>query len=208
MAAEASSEMDLARLKALAEEGRNRPLLGGRHFILFGAALALASLMHAAILARVLPWPPIAFAAVWLVWMGGASVAARIIPKGASSGTIGNRVERQVWNVGGVVLAALALGILAHAMLAMGRTESAEGFRLFVLLPPVTFGVYAIAMAASAAAAQADHLRPYAVMSVVFLVLTVMLAGSIWQYLAMAAGAVLVSVVPGFVLLRREAGHG
>ena len=50
--AEHTAQDDLRMMRELAEEGRNRPLLGGREFVLFGCAIALASLLHAAILER------------------------------------------------------------------------------------------------------------------------------------------------------------
>ena len=196
-------ESDLAALRALAEEGRDRPLLGGREFVVFGLAIAFASAVHGAIVAGWLPLPPSALAIVWFVVIGGAVFVTRMTRSGHTAVGVANRVEWEVWRAGGWVLAVLAIGILAHAML-----TGVEGYRLFALMPPVTFGVYAIALAASSAAARADYLRPYAALSVAFVALTVMLASTVWLYWAAAVGALVVSVLPGLTLLRRERTYG
>lgn len=199
-----TAQDDLRMMRELAEEGRNRPLLGGREFVLFGCAIAFASLLHAAILHRLLPLPPMALAVVWFAAMMIAVILSRFMRSGEAKPTTANRVEKEVWRAGGYVIGALALSILANAL--MGQTP--RGFFLFTLLPPVVFGVYAIAMAASSAAARDTTLRKYAVLSFAFLVLTTLLAGSPAQYLAMAVGALLVSIVPGLELIRRERAGG
>ena len=201
---------DLARLRALAEEGRIRPLLGGRELVLYGIAIALAAMLHALIGMRVLAWPLWSIAAVWLVIMSATGLvtrAARASEDRPAPATTAALVERQVWQVAGATLGTLALSILAYAYLALSRGDD-TGFRLFVLMPPVVFGVYAIAMAASATAAHSDALRPFAVLSIAFLVATTLLAGSAWQLFATALGGIVVSVVPGMLLLRRERDRG
>ena len=61
-----TAQDDLRMMRELAEEGRSRPLLSGRHLLLFGAAIALASLLHGAVLAGIFAWPPIALPIIWL----------------------------------------------------------------------------------------------------------------------------------------------
>ncbi len=198
------AQADLARLKALAEEGRNRPLLGGRDSVLFGLAVTLASILHAAILANVLPWPQLALAGVWFVSIGGAALVARLLRNPTTGNTaVGNRVERAVWRASALVLTVLPIGIFAHAALNDG-----DGYRLFSLMPPITFGVYAIALTASATAARADYLKPYAALSLFFMAITLLLSSSIWQYAAMSVGAVIVGVLPGIAQMRRVRADG
>ena len=203
-----AAQDDLRVMRELAEEGRVRPLLGGREFVIFGVAIALASLLHAALVYGLLPWPPMALAAIWFGTMMLAVLLAGIARSGRGRPTTANRVEMEVWRAGGYVLGSLALSIFAYGMLTMSRSGSDQGFFLFTLLPPVVFGVYAIAMAASSAAARDPSLRGFAITSVALLVVTTLLAGSPTQYLVMAAGAVMVSILPGLMLLRREREHG
>lgn len=203
-----SAQDDLRMMRELAEEGRTRPLLGGREFVIFGAAIALASLLHAALMEGILAWPPMALAAIWLGTMMAAVILAKATRSGNVRPTTANRVEIEVWRAGGYVIGALAVSIFAFAMLTQMQDDSALGFFLFTLVPPVVFGVYAIAMAASSAAARDTTLRTYAVLSIAFLVATTLLAGTATQYFVMAAGAVLVSILPGIVLMRRERNGG
>ena len=203
-----SAQDDLRIMRELAEEGRNRPLLGGRDFVIFGVAIAIASLLHAALMHGLLAWPPMALAVIWFGTMMLAVILAGIMRSGSARPTTANRVEMEVWRAGGSVIGTLALSIFAYAMLTLNQAGSDTGFFLFTLLPPVVFGVYAIAMAASSAAARDPTLRGYAIMSIALLVATTLLAGSPTQYLVMAVGAVLVSIIPGIVLLRRERAGG
>lgn len=208
--APASAHDDLARLRALAEEGRIRPLLGGRELVLYGLALALAATLHALIVLRILAWPLWSLALVWFGIMFGTTLVANIFrgrDREAPTPTTAALVERGVWQAAGAVLGVLALAILAFGYLAMSRGDEG-GFRLFVLMPPIVFGIYAIAMSASAVAAHSTALRPFAVLSIAFMVATVLLADTAWQLFATALGGLVVSVVPGMLLLGRERDRG
>ena len=203
-----SAQDDLRMMRELAEEGRTRPLLGGREVVIFGLAIAFASLLHAALNYDLLPWPPMALAGIWFGTMILAVLIAKAMRGGGGKPTTANRVEMEVWRAGGYVIGILAATIFAFAMLGQVQDGSNIRFFLFTLIPPVVFGVYAIAMAASSAASRDPSLRGYAVMSIALLVATTLLAGSPTQYLVMAVGAVLVSILPGIVLLRRERSGG
>ena len=202
-----SSAADLAVLRALAEEGRNRPLLGGRVFLLFGAAISLAALGHYLIVTGTVDVPLMALAPLWFVTMGGASIVARAAPFRKTPGdgeTVGRVVEREVWRVAGIFFAIFAISIFLLAL----STGAEEDYRFFAMVPPVIFGVYGVAMAASIAASRATFLRPYAIAAMAFSALTTFLAGTAEQYLAMAIGALCVSVLPGMALLRHERADG
>lgn len=81
----------------------------------------------------------------------------------------------------------------------------AAGAAALAAMPPLTFGVYAIALNASAAAGdQLARLRPFVGLSIAFGIGTVLLAGTVWQLMVLAVGALVCSVWPGFLLLRRE----
>lgn len=208
MSVSQATQDDLRAMRELAEEGRTRPLLGGREFVIFGVAIAVASLLHAAVMYRLLPWPPIALAAIWFGTMMLAVILAKAMRADRVRPATANRVEMEVWRAAGSVIGALAISIFAYAMLNQMRDGSTQGFFLFTLVPPVVFGIYAIAMAASSAAARDPSLRGYAITSIALLVVTTLLAGSTEQYLVTAVGAVLVSILPGVMLLRRGRSGG
>lgn len=199
------ADADWARLRAIAEQGRQRPLLGGRPLVIWGVAIAVAAIGHWAIQTRLVPAPLWVLAPWWFVLTAGAAVLAGIAMRRDAGGTgvasIGNQVSEAVWRMGGTFLGALALGLVIFAAWASGRGVP-EAWLLMAAMPPVTFGVYGIALAATAVAAEARWLRAYAWASLGFSVAAAVTIGMIWQFAVMAAGALVVSVLPGMRMLR------
>ena len=206
-AASAPTAQDALRImRQLAEEGRSRPLLSGRHLLLFGAAIALASLLHGAVLAGIFAWPPVALPIIWLGLITPAVIASRVWrpAPGDCPQTIGNKVEQAVWQAGGAFLGGVSLSTLALAYLRREQSGETMTFFLMSMIAPITFGVYAPALAASAAAGRVPALKAYAALAMVFVVASALTAGTAIQFVVMAAGAVVVSVLPGLMLLKRE----
>lgn len=202
---------DLARLRSIAEEARRVPLVGGRQLILWGVVIALATLVHGAIATRLVPLPMASLSALWALSIGGTLLVARL-PAFAGpplpTATLGSRVEAAVWQAGGAFLVVVPAALLGHAYLTLAQTGSPDGFRLFALMPPITFGVYAIAMRVSAEAAAVPSLKGAAALAIAFAAATILLASSPWQYAVTATGIVLVSILPGLDLVRRERDAG
>ena len=130
-------------------------------------------------------------------WLGHAAKRRAVL-------TVADRVERQVWSAGGTVLALAAAAIFLFGLLNDGRLGPVA-WAGFAAMPPLTFGVYAIALNASAAAGgQLPLLRPFVGLSIGFLIASVFLVGTVAQILVMAVGALVCSVWPGLLLRRRE----
>ena len=201
-----SAQDDLRMMRELAEEGRNRPLLSGRHLVLFGAAIALASMLHALVMLRVLPWSPNALPIIWLGLIVPAMVVSKLWRSGEATWqpSLGHKVEQAVWQAGGAFLGIVSVSTLALAYLRLERDGETVTFYLMSMIAPVTFGVYATALAASAAAGRVAALRPFAALSMAFVVATALTAGTAAQFAVMGAGVLLVSVVPGVMLIKRE----
>ncbi|WP_114951811.1 hypothetical protein [Sphingosinicella terrae] len=193
---------ELARLRSIAEEGRHAPLLGGWHLILWGVAMTIALLVNWAVLERHLNWPGYSLSISWfglviLAWIGSALIQVRQEGRpGALS--VGNRVARTVWLFAGGFLTVLSVGLFARGMLVGG----AEAWQLYAMMPPIGFGVYAIAISASGMAADDSGARLYAWMSLVFAAITAMLIGEGALYPATAAGVLLISIGWGTHQLR------
>lgn len=202
---DASAREDLARLRAIAEQGRSVPLLGGWHLILWGGAMTLALLINWAVDRRILAWPGWSLAVSWfgivlLAWIGTALLGrGKADEVGASS--IGNQVERTAWTTAGGFLLILALALFARASIAGGAPEDWE---LFALMPPASFGAYAVALNASAVAAggRSGSGKLYVLLSLGFAAITAFLIGNPVQHLAAAAGIVLVTVPAGLGHIR------
>ena len=199
---------DVARLRELAEQGRRLPLLGGRILILWGAAIALASLVQGAVLMGWIDWPPMAFAGLWAVAMGGAAILGRTgffaQTRKAGGADLANRLERAVWSTGGAFLALMSIAIFVTAMLRMQAGDGGEFFRMFAMMPPAMFGVYALALRTAAVASDQPSLTPYVWLSLLFAVASVALGWSAAQFVLMGLGALVVSVLPGMALIRLE----
>lgn len=198
---------DLARLRSIAEQGRRLPLLGGRQLILWGTAVASATLVHGAMAAGWLGLPPAAIAILWFGVIGATLLVARLPAFGgrqAAAVDLANRIEWAVWQAGGLFLIVAAAAIFAYGNLELARSGSAAGFRLFALMPPVTFGVYAIAMRVSAEVAAIPALKGYAALAIACAAATILLIGSAAQLIVAALGLAAVSVLPGLLLLRLE----
>lgn len=200
---------DLARLRAIAEEGRQRPLLGGPSLIVWGAAIATAALFNWLVLGRLISVPPWAISLVWFGLMGTAGlVASRYHGRQADADAAlsnANRVTRSVWQMGGAFLGTMAVGLTIHAYHVMANGGGAASFGALSVMAPVTFGVFGIALAATAVAGEARWLLRYAWASLAFTVVSAVLLGQLTQHLVMAAGAVLVGVLPGLRMLRAHA---
>jgi hypothetical protein len=188
---------DLARLRAIAEEGREAPLLGGWHLILWGSAIAIALLINWAVAERILNWPEYSLAFSWFgivlaSWAGSALLGRRQRAQ-AGACSIGNQVERGAWVTAGAFLFILSLAIFFRAL----TRDDPGGWDLFALMPPTTFGAYAIALQASVIGSGRPDGRIYAPLALAFAALTAFLIGDPRQYLAAALGVALVAIPAG-----------
>jgi hypothetical protein len=205
---------DLARLKEIAEEGRRQPLLGGKLMMLWGCAVMAALLLSWCVATQILPWPPISYSIIWFGMMMLAAVIGRTPGwagrRGANGRDVGNRVEAAVWTYGGSFLGLVSVSIFVAAMLRLQLDRNPALFDLFATMPPISFGVYAIALRGTAEAANLPALNKYAKASLAFVVITALLAGTTWQFLAAALGIFVVAILPARLLmsLEQQANHG
>lgn len=193
----APTQDDLARLRAIAEEGRSAPLLGGWHLILWGGAMGLALLINWAVVRQILPWPDYSLSISWFGIVLAAWAASLLLGR-RQAGTpgalsVGNQVERAVWTTAGAFLLMLSLALFVRASL----SEDPGAWSLMAVMSPVMFGVYALALHASAVAGNSGTAKPYVLISLAFAAVTAFLIGDPLQYLVAAGGIALVSILPG-----------
>ncbi len=204
----ASTQEDLARLRAIAEQGRSAPLLGGWHLILWGGAMALALLINWAVIERVLPLPGWSLAISWFGIVLAAWIASTLLGRRQAgepgAWSVGNRVERAAWVTVGAFLSILSLALFARGML----SGDVRAWDLFMMMAPVTFGAYAIALRVSAVAGGSAGTRPCVLIALAFAAATAFLIGDRLQYLVAAAGIALVAIPAGLghIAAARRAG--
>lgn len=197
---------ELAYVRALAEEGRFAPLLGGRIYVLWGSLMALAAFATWLDAIGVAGFENVAG---WTIWLAAGAVGwgvsflfsarARRMPGAA---TVGNRTARAAWlAVGLFVSLFFATLMLVHDdYVGVGLPR----YFLFSLMFPVAFGLYGVAFFATAAAARATWFRYVAILAWGFSIGGMFLLASPHQMLLAAAGSVCCAVLPGAALMRGE----
>ena len=192
---------DIAFMRALAEEGRQAPLLGGSMLVSAGAIFGTASVFQWAILAKVLHVPSVSLMIVWTVALILHTVMIVVLKRGMAArpgaGSSGNRAMRNAWmGVGwGCFVIFFALGV------ASWKTRDVN---LINFSPSIVLALYGAAWSVAAAMSRATWLKFVAVASFVGAVLMAALMGSLWIWLAYAAALYLLAMVPGLVLMRQE----
>jgi len=199
---------DLAYVRGVAEEGRKAPLLGGRFFVLWGLVVAVGSLANWAVFSGAVSVPSWSVAIIWFSLAGAASVLNGVLGRKLEgkpgSNSIGNQVEKAVWSIAGVIFFTLAIAFLLFSLLIAEKGSPLWGGVIFSVFPPITFGIYAIALKATSVASSMDQLKIFVWLSVLFAILTTLLIGSLFQFFATTAGILLVSVLPGVLMIRAE----
>ncbi len=197
---------ELAYVKALAEEGRNTPLVNGVLYVIWGGLIgATALIVYADTIGWIslgaaggfAPWIA-AFVAGWVLTM---TVGRRVDAKPGAA-TLGNKTAGDVWlSVG------LFVSVFWIAMMFAHDNYTGLGvpaYFLFNLMFPVSFGLFGVAFFATAAAAQAPWMRYFATAAWGFSIICLFLMSSVFQPLVAGIGVLLCAFVPGVILMRRE----
>ncbi|GAB4524054.1 MAG: hypothetical protein Kow00133_12160 [Amphiplicatus sp.] len=197
---------ELSYVRALAEEGRAAPLVGGALYVLWGALTALAAFatwlaaMDAPVFDRI---------GGWRIWVGaGLAGWALSFVLGGRAGrkpgaaTVGNRTANAAWLAVGIFITLffIVLSIVHDDYVQAGVPR----YFLFSLMFPVAFGLYGVAFFVTAVAARTVWFRHAAFAAWGFSVLCLFLLGSAHQMLAAGAGSLVCAVIPGIALMRRE----
>ncbi|MGQ0532493.1 MAG: hypothetical protein ACT4OF_07360 [Caulobacteraceae bacterium] len=192
---------DLAYARTLAEEGRNAPLIGGSYFVMFGVLLAICYSAQWAVLAGLLGIEPSLIGVIWVGFgiaagAGSALLSKRVraLPGGAA---IPNRVDRNVWF--GVVFAILT--VVAGSVL---RAVLLGDFTAPNAIVAAGFGLYGVALYVTAAISGQSWLRVFAFLAWAVSAALWFYIDQPWIYLFAAAASVVVLIVPGLVMVRRE----
>lgn len=197
---------DLAYVKALAEEGRDTPLVGGVYYVLWGGLVALASLVvyvqaldlvDAGAFGWYAPW-----IAVFVIgWIGSMALGRRTSAKPGAA-TLGNRTAGAVWFAVGVFMTGfwLTLMVVHDNFEFVGVPPNF----LFSLMFPIGFGVYGVAFYATATAGRLSWLKWSAVAAWICSAIALSLMATAHQFLVGAIGSIVCIVLPGLIMMRSE----
>lgn len=193
---------DLTYARALAEEGRHAPLLGGAYLLFWGVLNAIAFAGQFAIFRGFLPFMDgMIFAVLWVSYGVIAGIGMALLRTRTSSkpglSAIGTRAERALWS--GAAIAVLAVVIGSISRMFMTSDPSATNAIL-----GAAFALYGAALFGTASLSEQTWLRGFGWLSVAVALNCCMFAAYDWVYVIASIGSLLALALPGIILLRRE----
>lgn len=193
---------DLAYLSALARSGEDAPLLGGRFLVWWAGLTSLVILSHWAIL---MGYAPFGAAALWPLWLGyiviasiGSVVLGFTIRNKPGQGAPANRTESAVWQSAGAGIGVIFLGV------AVGVQSGLLPEIYFNVLLPVALAAYGVAWMTVARVSRQSGLYTPALLAFCGAGAGMAFAAGHWVYPVSALALLGSSLLPGFLLLRRE----
>jgi hypothetical protein len=192
---------DIAFMKALAQEGRRTPLLGGSVLVSAGLIFGFASLGHWAITADVLAVPGYWLAVLWTIATVAFAIALYVlsgrVARKPGAGSPANQAANAAWaGVGGAVF---TLGV---ALVLISIRLQTEIFS--VVIPSLIFALYGAAWVVSGSMARKVWVNWVGYGCWAAAVFVAFFAGDTAQYLIYALCFVFFVTVPGLVLMREE----
>lgn len=193
---------DLAYVRTLAEEGAQTPLTGGSFLILFGGLLGVCYFAHWAALTSLFgPAPEWAFGLIWMIYGIAAAVGftlilirVRALPGRAS---VANRVDRMVWRGVGTALGAVVIGCI-------GRQIMDEDYYAANGIMCAAFALFGVALGTTGIISGQLWLNRFAYLAFATSVVLWMFINEPWAYLLASAASVIVLLLPGVLMVRRE----
>lgn len=196
----------LAEMKALAEEGRDAPLINGVMNVLWGGVIGVAALISFLNISGVIKLNTMGSYLIWIVafvigWVLSFVYGPKTSRKRGAA-TIGNRTASAVWFSVGIAMTGtwFLLMFLHDDFTHIGVPP----YFLFQMMFPLSFLLYGVALFATATAARTPWLNWFAVAAWAFAGAAFMLMGSGYQMLLAVAGSFICSVLPGLILMRGE----
>jgi hypothetical protein len=192
---------DIAFMRALAEEGRTTPLLGGAIMLTAGLVFGGASLIHFAIAATGAHLTPWIYPTLWIGAGGVFTVALQLI-KARYRGRAGaqspsNRAMRAVWQgVGSAIFALFVAFAIASWKL--------DNPVVFALLTSAILALYGAAWVLAAHMSDHKWMGWFAFISFAFAALMPLMLNDARIFLVYAAALGLTAALPGAILMRQE----
>lgn len=192
---------DIAYMKALAQEGRQAPLVGGRILVTAGLVFGAAAIIHYGINSGLIDLPSVAYLVLWgaamLIFFGALIVETRRCEGKPGARSAGNRAASAGWMGAGlgIFVMSLAMGVIGW------KTQSSAVAAVF---PSLIFALYGSGWAVSATMSGQKWQWYLAIGCWIATPLIAFLIGSPAMWLGYAAGLFLFALVPGLILMRQE----
>lgn len=192
---------DIAYMRAMADEGRNAPLLNGPIMVAAGIIFGAASVAQWAIVTGVLDVSP--WTQLW-VWVGAGLAFAialftliRRQSRRPGAGSAGNKAVGAAWS-------GVGFGIFAMWLAFMAVGVSSGDWEIMRSMPIVVAAAYGTAWIVAAAMSGLKWMNLIAWASYAGAVLLGFVIGSPAIFLVYAGLLVVVALLPGLALMRQE----
>lgn len=193
---------EIAYVRTLAEEGRQAPLVGGSYLILFGTLLAVSYGMHWATLMGALGEN--GDDVLGYIWIGyfvfafaGFALLVRRVHRKPGIASMANKVDRLVWRSVGLAITAVVIGCV-------GRMIIAQDYLAPNAIMGASFASFGIALGLTAAVSGQSWLTLVSLLSFATSATLFLYINEPWAYLLASIASVVVLLMPGIVLVRRE----
>ena len=197
-----SIQDDIAYMRAMTAEGSRATLLSGEVLVAAGVIFGGATIAHWAGLRGYLPIREWGIMALWvaagLVFAAVLGVLIRRHKNQPGSEAPANKAVSAAWSALGLTIFTMWLGITVASV----RTEN---WLMFGLFPVLILSVYGSAWMVAAIMSRLKWIGWVAVASFVLAVATAWFTGEEAQYLVYGVSLILVTILPGLALMRRQA---
>jgi hypothetical protein len=193
---------DLAYVRALAEEGRDAPLLGGAMAVFWGALCASAYSAHWAIRRDFID--DLNGSAYGVLWACFGVVAAIGMPLLIRRLRAKPGLSALIVRAEAAIGMSLGAGITAFAIGAVARMFVDRDFSAPNVIAPAVMALWGASLLAKALIARQGWLAWFALISFLAAMFVGALANAEFAYLVSAAVSVVIMVIPGLIMLRRE----
>ena len=194
------SELEYA--SAIARQGADAPLVGGRIGLLWGVLLALTFGGQWAILSGVFDVPLNTLGLVWLAFavVGGIGtfVLDRSLRNKPGLSSVGNRLDGTIWFFFSMTMLACFLGLTANMF------YRGTDFPLFDIIVAIGFAGQGMAYGTLSKITSQRWLLVPAIGAFLLAVVSFVLLQTTALYLVAAAGVILTVVLPALVQMRNE----
>ncbi|MFT4912087.1 MAG: hypothetical protein ACI9YM_000660 [Brevundimonas sp.] len=192
---------DIAYMRAMAQEGRQAPLLNGPIMVAAGLIFGVANLAQWAIVSGLVVVDPIVMLWVWLTAGVAFSIALFFLIRRASRkpgfGSTGNRAVGAAWS-------ALGFGIFVMWLSLMAVGFTSRNWELMWAMPSIVATTYGTAWMVSSAFSSQRWMTVVGLISYAGAIACGALIGNPAIYLVFSALMVLTGLVPGLALMREE----
>lgn len=196
----AKSLENLDYLKALAEEGRSAPLLGGGIGLMWAILLIGTLLIHGVLADMGAPFGGLEFPILWVIFSVTGSVVSTLMGRRlngrAGANNLGNMLEARLWTLAAFIIFSFAITV------AIGNAVGSLDQSAFGFMMPVAFALYALNYGVLAKFSGASIAQFGVVAAFVSMVVTTLLAMSTTLYYASAVGVFFALALPSIISMR------